>query len=180
MTHAEAEEMPDLLTSAVAAANRAVFVKSNSRKEFAEMGTTLVAAAVREGKLYVAHVGDSRAYLFRKRALQRLTTDHSYVMELLKSGSITKEEAETHPKRNVITRAVGIRNTVETDMVIHSVQPRDIILLCTDGLSGMLRDEEMAKLLNKRTTLDKKAEFLIEEANRRGGQDNISLILVEI
>ncbi len=180
MTHAEAEDIPDLLTGAVVAANRAVFAKSNSRKEFAEMGTTLVAAAVREGKLYVAHVGDSRAYLFRKRELQRLTTDHSYVMELLKSGSITKEEAATHPKRNVITRAVGIRSTVETDIVIRSVQPKDIILLCTDGLSGMLQDQEMAKLLNKRTTLDKKAEILIEEANRHGGQDNISLILVEI
>ena len=154
--------------------------KSNSDREFAEMGTTIVAAAVREEKLYVAYVGDSRAYLFRKKEMQPLTTDHSYVMELVKMGSITKEEAAMHPKRNVITRAIGIRDTVETDTVIHPVQKGDIVLLCTDGLSGMLKDEEMAKILSKRIALDKKAAILVEEANRQGGHDNISLILVEI
>ena len=102
------------------------------------------------------------------------------VMELVKMGSITKEEAAMHPKRNVITRAIGIRDTVETDTVIHPVQKGDIVLLCTDGLSGMLKDEEMAKILSKRIALDKKAAILVEEANRQGGHDNISLILVEI
>ena len=90
-------------------------------------------------------------------------------------GSITKEEAAMHPKRNVITRAIGIRDTVETDTVIHPVQKGDIVLLCTDGLSGMLKDEEMAKILSKRIALDKKAAILVQ-----GGHDNISLILVEI
>ena len=85
-----------------------------------------------------------------------------------------------HPKRNVITRAIGMRDTVETDPVIHPVQKGDIVLLCTDGLSGMLKDEEMAKILSKRIALDKKAAILVEEANRQGGHDNISLILVEI
>ena len=85
-----------------------------------------------------------------------------------------------HPKRNVITRAIGIRDTVETDTVIHPVQKGDIVLLCTDGLSGMLKDEEMTKILSKRIALDKKAAILVEEANRQGGHDNISLILVEI
>ena len=85
-----------------------------------------------------------------------------------------------HPKRNVITRAIGIRDTVETDTVIHPVQKGDIVLLCTDGLSGMRKDEEMAKILSKRIALDKKAAILVEEANRQGGHDNISLILVEI
>ena len=131
MKHAENDDMLDLMTSAVAAANRTVYEKSNSDREFAEMGTTIVAAAVREEKLYVAYVGDSRAYLFRKKEMQPLTTDHSYVMELVKMGSITKEEAAMHPKRNVITRAIGIRDTVETDTVIHPVQKGDIVLLCT-------------------------------------------------
>ena len=180
MKHAENDDVLDLMTGAIAAANRAVYEKSNSDREFAEMGTTMVAAAVREEKLYVAYVGDSRAYLFRKKAMQPLTTDHSYVMELVKMGSITKEEAATHPKRNVITRAIGIRDTVEADTVIRPVKQGDIVLLCTDGLSGMLKDEEMAKILNKRTTLDRKAALLVEEANQHGGQDNISLILVEI
>ena len=180
MQHADSEDVLDLMTGAMTAANREVYNKSNSAREFAEMGTTIVAAAVREDKLYVAHVGDSRAYLFRKKEMHPLTTDHSYVMELVKMGNITKEEAATHPKRNVITRAIGIRNTVETDTTIHSVKKGDIILLCSDGLSGMLKDEEMAKILNKRTTLERKAAILVEEANKQGGHDNISLILVEI
>lgn len=180
MKHAESEDVLDLLTGAMAAANLEVYKKSNSAREYAEMGTTLVAAAIREDKVYVAHVGDSRAYLFRKREMLPLTTDHSYVMELVKLGNITKEEAATHPKRNVITRAVGIKETVEVDTNIHPLKKGDMVLLCSDGLSGMLKDEEMAKILNKRTTLEKKAAILVEEANKKGGHDNISLILVEI
>lgn len=180
MKHAESEDMLDLLTGAMAAANRAVYEKSNSVREFAEMGTTVVAAAIREDKLYVAHVGDSRAYLCRKKELIPLTTDHSYVMELVKLGSITKEEAASHPKRNVITRAIGIKGDVETDTMIQPIREGDILLLCSDGLSGMLKDEEIGKMLAKRGEPEKKAAHLIEEANRRGGFDNISLILVEI
>lgn len=180
MKYATNDDMLDMMAGAMAASNQAVYTKSNSAREFAEMGTTVVAAAIREDKVYVAHVGDSRAYLFRKREMIPLTTDHSYVMELVKRGNITKEEAANHPKRNVITRAIGIRDTVETDTVIHPVKQGDILLLCTDGLSGMLKDEEMAKILNKRTDLERKAELLIAEANKKGGFDNISLILVQI
>lgn len=180
MKYATNDDMLDMMTGAMAASNQAVYTKSNSAREFAEMGTTVVAAAIREDKVYVAHVGDSRAYLFRKREMIPLTTDHSYVMELVKRGNITREEAANHPKRNVITRAIGIRDTVETDTVIHPVKQGDILLLCTDGLSGMLKDEEMAKILNKRTDLERKAELLIAEANKKGGFDNISLILVQI
>ena len=169
-----------MMTGAMASANKEVYTKSNTAREFAEMGTTIVAAAIREDKVYVAHVGDSRAYLFRKREMIPLTTDHSYVMELVKRGNITKEEAATHPKRNVITRAIGIRDTVETDTTIRTLKTGDILLLCTDGLCGLLKDEEMAKILNKRTDLERKAELLIAEANKKGGFDNISLILVQI
>ncbi|MBR4935236.1 MAG: Stp1/IreP family PP2C-type Ser/Thr phosphatase [Anaerotignum sp.] len=180
MKHATTDDMLDMMAGAMTAANKEVYTKSNSAREFAEMGTTMVAAAIREDKVYVAHVGDSRAYIFRKREMIPLTTDHSYVMELVKMGNITKEEAATHPKRNVITRAIGIKNTVEADTVIRPLQKNDIIVLCTDGLSGMLKDEEMAKILNKRTDLEKKAELLVEEANKKGGFDNISLVLVQI
>lgn len=180
MKHAESEDMLDLLTGAMAAANRAVYEKSNAAREFAEMGTTMVAAAIREDRLFVAHVGDSRAYLCRKKELIPLTTDHSYVMELVKLGSITKEEAASHPKRNVITRAIGIKGDVEVDTMIQPIREGDILLLCSDGLSGMLKDEEIGKMLAKRSDPEKKAAHLIEEANRRGGFDNISLILVEI
>ncbi|WP_352400255.1 Stp1/IreP family PP2C-type Ser/Thr phosphatase [Anaerotignum sp.] len=174
------EDIPDLLTEAMVASNKAVYEKSNSQREFAEMGTTLVAAAVQDGKIYVAYVGDSRAYLFRKKELNPLTTDHSYVMELVKLGSITREEAATHPKRNIITRAVGIKETVETDAVVEKAMKGDILLLCTDGLSGMLSDRDMAEVIGKRMTLDKKAQKLVEMANERGGYDNISLILVDV
>ena len=180
MKHATTDDMLDMMAGAMTAANKEVYTKSNSAREFAEMGTTMVAAAIREDKAYVAHVGDSRAYIFRKREMIPLTTDHSYVMELVKMGNITKEEAATHPKRNVITRAIGIKNTVEADTVIRPLQKNDILVLCTDGLSGMLKDEEMAKILNKRTDLEKKAELLVEEANKKGGFDNISLVLVQI
>ena len=180
MKHATSEDILDMLTGAMAAANWEVYMKSNSDRELAEMGTTLVAAAVREDKAYIAHVWDSRAYLFRKRELRPLTTDHSYVMELVKNGSITREAAASHPKRNVITRAIGIKNTVETDTAICPVKTGDILLLCTDGLCGMLQDEEMAKILNKRTDLERKAELLVAEANKKGGFDNISLILIQI
>ena len=101
-------------------------------------------------------------------------------MELVKIGSITKEEAAIHPKRNVITRAIGIKGTVEADTMIRPVKEGDILLLCSDGLSGMLKDEEIGKMLSRRSSLEQKAALLIEEANQRGGYDNISLILVEI
>ena len=180
MKHATKEDKLVMMTGAMAAAIQEVYNKSNSAREFADMGTTIVAAAIREDKVYVAHVGDSRAYLFRKREMIPLTTDHSYVMELVKMGNITKEEAATHPKRNVITRAIGIRNAVETDTAIHPLKKNDILVLCSDGLCGMLKDEEMAKILKKRTDLERKAELLIAEANKKGGFDNISLILVQI
>lgn len=174
------EDIPDLLAEAMAASNRAVYDKSNSEREFAEMGTTMVAAAVQDGKIFVAYVGDSRAYLFRKKELSALTTDHSYVMELVRLGSITKEEAASHPKRNIITRAVGIKETVETDAIVENALRGDILLLCTDGLSGMVSDKEMAEVIEKRITLEKKAQRLVEMANERGGYDNISLILVDV
>lgn len=178
-SHSE-EDIPDLLAEAMAASNKAVYEKSNSSREFAEMGTTLVVAAVQDGKIYVAYVGDSRAYLFRKKELNPLTTDHSYVMELVRLGSITKEEAANHPKRNIITRAVGIREAVETDAIVEKAMKGDILLLCTDGLSGMLSDKEMADIIGKRISLEKKAQKLVEMANERGGYDNISLILVDV
>ncbi len=174
------EDIPDLLTAAMTASNRAVYKKSNSEREFAEMGTTMVTAAVQDGKIYIAYVGDSRAYLFRKRELSPLTTDHSYVMELVRLGSITREEAASHPKRNIITRAIGIKETVETDAIVEKAMQGDILLLCTDGLSGMVSDKAMAEVIDKRITLEKKAQKLVEMANERGGYDNISLILVDV
>lgn len=173
-------DIPDLLTTAFQAANQAVFDKSNTSLEFAEMGTTMVAAIVQDNKAYIAHVGDSRAYLLQDGTLQCLTTDHSYVMELVKMGDITKEEAAKHPKRNIITRAIGIRDLVETDVTIYDVKKGDLLLLCTDGLSGMLSDAEMETFLQQKISLNKKVKGLVDTANQKGGFDNISLVLIEI
>lgn len=176
----EGAEIPDLIAGGFQAANQEVFRKSNSASEFAEMGTTLVAAAVADGKVYIAYVGDSRAYLMRQGSLEVVTTDHSYVMELVKMGTITKEEAAQHPKRNIITRAVGIKDTVEMDTVVENIQVGDMLLLCTDGLSGMLQDEEMETVLREEMPVEQKAQKLVSLANKHGGYDNISLVLIEI
>lgn len=179
-THYPTQELMDLLAGGFQAANKAVFDKSNSALEFAEMGTTMVAVVIEKKRAYVAHVGDSRAYLMQKGILRQVTTDHSYVMELVKSGTITKQEAATHPKRNVITRAIGIKDTVETDMTVLDVEKGDLVLLCTDGLSNMMTEDDLAQMLREKLSIRKKAERLVETANLRGGYDNISLILIEI
>ena len=179
-THSSTQEMMDLLAGGFQAANKAVFDKSNSALEFAEMGTTMVAVVIDKKRAYVAHVGDSRAYLMQKGILRQVTTDHSYVMELVKTGTITKQEAATHPKRNVITRAIGIKDTVETDMTVLDIEKGDLILLCTDGLSNMITEDDLTQMLREKLSIRKKAERLVETANLRGGYDNISLILIEI
>ena len=174
------DDILDLLAGALVEANKKVYEKSNSGIEFAEMGTTLVAAMLENKKIHIAYAGDSRAYLIRQKEMTQMTMDHSYVMELVKLGSITREEAKTHPKRNVITRAIGIRESVEIDTVVQKVEKGDYYLLCTDGLSGMLNDEEILGIISKRIAFDKKAQRLIDTANKKGGHDNISLILIDI
>lgn len=180
MENAENGETLDKMMNAVAECNKKVYQKSRENIEFLDMGTTLVAVTIENGKMFVVHVGDSRVYLFRENNLQQITTDHSYVMELVKIGSITREEAEVHPKRNIITRAIGIREDVEADTVIEDIKQGDKILLCTDGLSNMVSKAEMAKILIEQCSTEEKVKKLIALANEKGGLDNISLILIEI
>ncbi|MFI3175175.1 MAG: Stp1/IreP family PP2C-type Ser/Thr phosphatase [Bacillota bacterium] len=176
----EMVDIPDLLTEATLVANKAVHKKSRSDRQFSEMGTTLVAATVVDHIAYVIYVGDSRAYLYREGKLLQLSTDHSYVMDLVNSGEITKEEAWTHPKRNMITRAVGISEKLKVDMATKEVYPTDLLLLCTDGLSGMLSDSEMEKILEITVgDLEEKVTALVDAANERGGKDNVSVILIK-
>lgn len=174
------DDVLDLLVGGVLAANNRVYEVSNTERNFADMGTTLVVATVQHKKAYIAYVGDSRAYLYHKRELIPLTVDHSYVMELVKSGEITAEEARVHPKRNEITRAIGMSGAVEVDTNIREMIKGDLLLLCTDGLSGMLEDSEMEEILGKRIPLEKKMQRLIDAANERGGHDNVSLVLIDV
>jgi protein phosphatase len=180
MENAENGEILDKMMSAVAQCNKEVYQKSRENIEFLDMGTTLVAVTIENEKMFVVHVGDSRVYLFRENNLQQITTDHSYVMELVKIGSITREEAEVHPKRNIITRAIGIREDVEADTIIEDMKQGDKILLCTDGLSNMVSKGEMTKILIEQCSTEEKVKKLVVLANEKGGLDNISLILIEI
>ena len=146
------------------------------------MGTTLVAVHLAEGgPLAVAHVGDSRAYLFRDGQLRGLTEDHSLLQDFIRQSRPTPAEIEAYPHKNVIMRAVGMRETVEVDVSTVEVQEGDLLLLCCDGLFGMLPDEEMAEILRQEGSEILRAnQLLIDAANRAGGADNVTSVLVEV
>ena len=147
------------------------------------MGTTVTAALVDAGAGTVAigHVGDSRAYLLRKGSIEQLTTDHSLVAELVQSGVLTPEEAERHPQRSAITRALGTEATVEVDGFTVAAEPEDVFLICSDGLSSMLSDDEMAAAIEEAGgDPHDGADALIRAANDRGGEDNVTVVLFEM
>ncbi|MDQ6820782.1 MAG: Stp1/IreP family PP2C-type Ser/Thr phosphatase [Actinomycetota bacterium] len=168
------------LADRVREANRQIYERSLEEQDRAGMGTTLTAAYLDDAGLAIAHVGDSRAYLFRDGALTRLTRDHSLVEELVKQGKLTAEEAAEHPQRSIITRALGPEPEVEVDTETHDVQPGDVILLCSDGLTTMLSEERVAEILGAARSLDQAAQGLIDEANQAGGRDNITVILLRL
>jgi protein phosphatase len=144
------------------------------------MGTTMTVALVEGSVVTIGHVGDSRAYLLRDDQLTQLTQDHSLVAELVRSGRLSAKEAESHPRRSVITRALGTDSEVEVDVLSLRAQDRDIFLLCSDGLTSMVSDEEIARLLlSARGDLDDAGKKLIAAANQAGGEDNITVVLFE-
>lgn len=167
----------------VRAANALIFERSLRDPAVAGMGTTATVALVDEhvGTLTLAHVGDSRAYRYRAATLERLTTDHSLVAELVRSGRLTEAEAAVHPHRSVITRALGTEADVEVDTHTLDVAPGDLVLLCSDGLSAMVRDDEIAGVLEASAgDPHHAAEALIRAANEAGGEDNVTVVLFEI
>jgi len=173
-------ETLDLLVGGLVSANKEVYEKSFREDQYAEMGTTMVVGKIVEKKLYLAYIGDSRGYLFHNGALTQLTTDHSYVMELVRMGNITLEEAKIHPKRNLITRAIGVAENLEVDTIMANLEKNDVVLLCTDGLTTIVSDEEIHEILLQSLSLEKQGQALISLANEKGGQDNISVVLVHI
>jgi len=158
-------------------ANRAIFNAANANPQYAGMGTTLVVAVFRELRLLVGHVGDSRAYRLRGGRLQQITRDHSLLQEQIDAGLITPEQAAFSANKNLVTRAVGVEDTVLLETHLHEVQPGDLYLLCSDGLSDMLDDASIAQVLQMHESLASAGAALIEAANDAGGKDNISLIL---
>ena len=160
-------------------ANRRVYAAAQEDFAGAEIGTTAVAMLLARGRASIAHVGDSRAYLLREGAIRQITDDHSYVGELLRLGLLTPEQARRHPHRNQILRSVGIREEVEVDVQELEVLAGDRLLLCSDGLSGPVGDEELLAIAGSGSPEDA-ASRLVELANARGGEDNITVVLVVV
>ncbi|MDP1789835.1 MAG: protein phosphatase 2C domain-containing protein, partial [Methylibium sp.] len=159
-------------------ANRAIFNAANSNPQYAGMGTTLVVAVLRDSRLLLGHIGDSRGYRWREGELSQVTRDHSLLQEQLDAGLITPEQAAASNNKNLVTRAVGVEDTVLLETHLHQTQPGDWILLCSDGLSDMIDDEQIAAVLRQHDSLPQAAQALVQAANDAGGRDNISVILV--
>ena len=168
------------LADRVQSANRRIYETAQSAHEQAGMGTTLTAAYLDDADLAVAHVGDSRAYIFRDGSLTRLTQDHSLVEELVRRGKLTEEQAAEHPQRSIITRALGIENDVEVDTWTFPVRAGDVVLMCSDGLTSMIGEDQIATALSSEPDLDRAGERLIAEANAAGGRDNITVVLFRL
>ncbi len=158
-------------------ANRAIFEAANDNPRYAGMGTTLVMAAFRPEGVWVGHVGDSRAYRLRGGVLTQITRDHSLLQEQIDAGLITPEQAAFSANKNLVTRAVGVEDTVLLETHQHDVQSGDLFLMCSDGLSDMLDDEAIARVLLASESLESGTKALIDAANDAGGKDNISVIL---
>jgi PPM family protein phosphatase len=180
LANAPRETDPKALARAVRAANRAVIDSAAKSRTRTGMGTTLTAAMVDGTRVLVAHVGDSRAYLLHEGTLTRITEDHSMVADLVRHGTITEEDARFHPQRSVITRALGSDPDMVADVFDVQAVPGDRLLLTTDGLTGMLPDDYIAELLDQQRDPEQAAAKLVEAANRAGGYDNITVVIVDL
>jgi PPM family protein phosphatase len=162
-------------------ANRSVYERAAGDQSVSGMGTTMTVALVEDDHVWIGHVGDSRAYLFRAGALEQVTDDHSLVAELVRSGRLTPDEAGNHPHRSVITRALGTDADVAVDVMAVPTQPGDLFVLCSDGLTTMVDDATILELLElQRGDLDAAARSLVDRANEAGGEDNITVVLFEV
>ncbi|MFA7660296.1 MAG: Stp1/IreP family PP2C-type Ser/Thr phosphatase [Anaerovoracaceae bacterium] len=176
----EESDLPDFFNRRLREVNKEIYTRAASVKENAGMATTAVMLLIRQMRAYIINIGDSRAYLFRKGMLQRVTEDHTYVSELLKQGRISKAEAEVHPKRNMITRALGSEETMIPDFFQLDLTIGDRILLCTDGLYNEVSDEEICAMIESKPNSEELVLALIRSACDNGGKDNITVCCVEI
>ncbi len=172
-------ERTRILEEAIQAANRLIYARASQSADLEGMGTTLVAATCQGSSLCVANVGDSRLYVANRKEIRQITKDHSWVEEMVRRGGLGREEAKNHPDKNIITRAVGVDAAVKVDFFSVQLKEGDLILMCTDGLTNMLEDEEIRMILDGARDIVEKAEALVAAANEHGGRDNISVILIE-
>jgi PPM family protein phosphatase len=173
-------QVADRMRSAIRAANGAIFQRTLTEHDKRGMGTTVTALTLFGTHFLIGQVGDSRAYLLRDARLSQLTKDHSYVQEQVDAGYLTPEQARTHPYSNVITRCVGANSEVMPDIYVGTVKPKDVFLLASDGLTGMLEDYQLQELLAPERMPQDEVDSLITEANRHGGLDNITAIIVRV
>lgn len=168
-----------ILSRAIRIANDQVRRKAREDESLYGMGTTVVAATVLGKYLQVANVGDSRLYIINEEVRQ-ITRDHSLVEEMVRMGGLDREAARNHPDKNIITRAIGARDTIEIDFFHEELKSGDLVLMCSDGLTNMLEDEEIGRILKTPGMIEERAERLIDAANQNGGRDNIAVILIDV
>jgi len=177
---AGSDDIPAILTSAAKEANRLVYKEGSSTPAYHGMGTTCTALVLQGARAWVAHVGDSKAFLINPEGITQITTDHSRVWELYTRGVITREQARLHPERNLLTRALGQHPETDVDLVGPlTIHPGDRFLLCTDGLTNHVEERELREAVMRATSAEGAAE-LVALANKRGGTDNVSVLIVEI
>lgn len=169
----------NLITTAVINANALVYQKSKQSPDLAGMGTTVVLTVIKDDMAYIAHVGDSRAYHINENTIRQITKDHTMVQYLIENGEITVEEAKDHPKKHLITRAVGVEETVSVDYNELEIQKGDKILVCSDGLSNLVNEYEILSVVSEHASLSDAVDTLISLANERGGNDNVTVVIME-
>ena len=177
---ADALEAEQRVAAIIQEANRRIYERARADTEVSGMGTTVTAALVEGSRIVIGHVGDSRAYRVRGGRLEQLTDDHSLVADLVRGGRISPEEAEIHPQRSVITRALGTDPEVDVDSLTMDAEPGDVYLLCSDGLTTMVADEEILDIVGRAKSLEHAGKDLVKAANRRGGEDNITVVLFAV
>ena len=168
-----------ILEEAVTEANKCVLEEAKANAEYEGMGTTMVACTLQGNTLYIANIGDSRLYIINDD-IKQITKDHSWVEEMVKKGELTESQARIHPQKNIITRALGIDEVVHADYFEINTKPDDKILMCSDGLTNMVEDEDIEYIIRHSSSIEKAVENLVEKANENGGKDNITVILVQI
>ncbi|MEO5671489.1 MAG: Stp1/IreP family PP2C-type Ser/Thr phosphatase [Ramlibacter sp.] len=177
--HANPREVRRAMEICVDNANRSIFNAANSNPQYSGMGTTLVLGVFQEGRLLLGHIGDSRCYRMRGEEFSQITKDHSLLQEQMDAGLITPEQAATSSNKNLVTRALGVEDAVLLEVNDHKVEPGDIYLMCSDGLSDMVDDQGIAKILGGDAALEQKVAQLIDAANANGGRDNISVLVAQ-
>lgn len=178
--YAQPREIRRAMEICVSNANLAIFNSAHANHAFSGMGTTLVVCVFRAGRLLVGHIGDSRCYRIRAGAIEQITKDHSLLQEQMDAGLITPEKAAISPNKNLVTRALGVESSVMLEINEYAVEPGDSYLLCSDGLSDMVQDAVIARIVSDSPDVEQAAKNLVKAANAEGGRDNISVLLAQV